>query len=520
MGDGQPHLALDKLVWPSNYETYHSLSRRLIDSTTTAVRGLSLQEDAGAAVRAKTYDIVTDLAFITRLALDIANARRANQVLSYDPKASPMLAFLLTGGDPAQAPIPRIWHHPIDLRLRTRARKSARRMRSRLNAVRIGAERIDVHNRNNLTNTVLDNDSRDAVDWPVTDIDWQSGGDVPAVLKEAMFELGNSYKSTVSEPIDDTNLANILSALGYRLIAYHLAKSWCDLQTFERYLTSRPMGAMLLGGTPKHLGRIAGWLYRRTGRSVVRCAHGGERVFFNDYEWGLAEFPDCDVYYAHSAGERDAIARRYKSHKMALVDSGPELAFKTLGSPHHKALLERSRERTLREQTGTVVYVAGGYLGEQLGDFPNRKPPDILYLDWQVDLIRALKMLGYRVAVKPHPAGIGRTPRYLAHYADTMLEGLFDPMNVSADAFVFDFAGTAFFDSLATNIPVVLADMGVRPLDPTTRDDLSARCVIVPAHQDERGRFRVARDSLGGALTRAKEIDPCPPGFHDRYFGM
>jgi hypothetical protein len=511
--------SLADLVWPSPYDAYHTLSRRLIGSLMTTIRALDPGPDPAAVIRAKTYDMVTDLAFVARLAFDIANARRNDQALHYDPKASPILAFLEAGGDPAHSPVPRIWHHPVDIRTRTRLRKAARRTRAQLRANRAGSPRIDVHNRNNLVNTLLGDDDRSAVDWPVTNLDWTDGQTVPSTLTESTAEISSAYTRVVAQFIDDPELYHTLSRLGEHLVSYHIAKCWSDFQVFERHIRARPMGDILVSGTPKHLGRLAGWFYRREGKEVIRCAHGGERVFFSDQEWGLAEFPDCDTYYAHSAGERDALARRLASGQTELVEPDHEIAFKTLGSPHHQTLLQRSRDLRRKTTTGTVVYVAGGYLGEQLGDFPNRKPPDPLYLDWQIDLIRALKALGYRVAVKLHPAGIAREARYLAHYADAILEGTFDPATVSADAFVFDFAGTAFFDALATDIPMVFADLGVRPFDPTVYDDLTTRCLIAPATRDEHGRFRVLRDELGEAVSTAITMDTCPTGFHDRYFG-
>jgi hypothetical protein len=514
-----PRRALDHLDWPSQYDAYHLLSRDLIDSLVTTIRALDPGADPSAVVRAKAYDMVTDLAFVARLAFDIANARRTDRPLAYDPATCPMLAFLESGGDPARSPVPRIWHHPVDLRAKTRARKAARHIRSQWRARRAGRNRIDVHNRNNLVNAVLADDTRPAVDWPVTDIDWCDGAAVPGALKESVTVLSGSYAGAIARHINDAGLRTTLAALGEHLLTYHLAKGWTDFAVFERHMRRRPMGEMLVSGTPKHLGRLAGWLYRREGRPVVRCAHGGERVFFSDYEWGLAEFPDCDIYYAHSAGERDAIATRLAVGATALVQPGERVDVRTIGSRHHQDLLARARNRGRTPNTGTVIYVAGGYLGEQLGDFPNRKPPDPLYLDWQIDLVLAIKALGYRVLVKPHPAGIAHERRFLAPYTDGEIQGIFDPAHVSADAFIFDFAGTAFFDAMATDIPMIYADTGVRPFDETVRDDFISRCPIAPAMRDERGRFRIERDGLGEALARAMDMDTCPPGFHDRYFG-
>jgi hypothetical protein len=519
LGDGAPHRALEELVWPTKYADYHALSRTLIDSLAQAIRAQSPGADGAAVLRAKAYDIITDLAFITRLAFDLANVRRSGRIMNFDATASPMLAFLDAGGDPSKSPVLRIWHHPVDRRLRTRLRKALHRARSHQRAHLAGKNRIDVHNRNNLVNNLLDTEDYPAVDWPATNLDWRHARDIPPFLADSVAEIARAFSGVVGEYIEEDGLRETLSALGADLVRRHVAKSWVDFETMERHMRARPTGDMLVSGTPKHLGRLAGWLYRREGKPVVRCAHGGERVFFADYEWGLAEFPDCDTYYAHSSGERDALAARLATGGTALIEPGHTVAFRTLGSPHHQDLRAKAHKRNKRQTTGTIVYVAGGYLGEQFGDYPNRKPPDILYLDWQIDLVRALQDLGYRVGVKPHPAGIAQAANYLAHYADTLLQGRFDPLAMEPDAFVFDFAGTAFFDTLATDAPMLFADLGIRPFDETIRADLAARCPIVPATLDARGRFRIDRNRLGESLGIAIAADPCPPDFHNRYFG-
>ena len=92
------------MIWsgPARMTLYHTLSRTFIDSLMATIHALDPGADPAAVIRAKTYDIVTDLAFAARLAFDIANARKANRTLRYDAAACPMLAFLEAGGDPAR----------------------------------------------------------------------------------------------------------------------------------------------------------------------------------------------------------------------------------------------------------------------------------------------------------------------------------------------------------------------------------------------------------------------------------
>ena len=53
-------------------------------------------------------------------------------------------------------------------------------------------------------------------------------------------------------------------------------------------------GENLIGGAPQILGKILNHFYQRCGKKVMRFAHGGDRVFFSDYYWGISELTSCD----------------------------------------------------------------------------------------------------------------------------------------------------------------------------------------------------------------------------------
>ena len=164
------------------------------------------------------------------------------------------------------------------------------------------------------------------------------------------------------------------------------------------------------------------------------------------------------------------------------------------------------------------MYVAGGYLGELAGDFPTRKPPDPLYFEWQVWLLRTLHNQGHRVITKVHPKGVLREARLLEAFSDSIETGTFDPNEHQVDCYIYDFAGTAFFDSLASTTGVVLIDMGVRPFDQRAFADLAARCPIVHCQLDERNRFRADPAALREAVERAASLGAGPDEFFRRYF--
>lgn len=514
-----PSAALASLRWPTAYTSYRSLTTGIVNDLLKQAAGSGLAERESAIVSSKTYDIVTDLAFIGRLSLDIYNAKTTNLALTYSSHSSPLLAYLIVGGDPQRVPIPRVWHHPTETRFIPKAKKFLHYLQSLAGTIFANSQRVDVINHNNLVDNFLQIKKLSFVDWPVTNYNWPVGASLPNNLKDVVAGQTAAFINSVQPFVNGGTILDHLEKLGRYLIEFHLAKAAADLTAAERFFRHRPLGEALLSGTPKHLGRLTGWLYQNLDKQVIRCAHGGERAFFDDHEWGLAEFTNCDVYYAHSIGEAEAIQNRLLRRGTAVTNQQKTLDVKTLGSAHHFHILSKSVGRGPRVHNNKVAYIAGGYLGEQLGDFPSRKPPDILYLDWQVHLLQSLNALGVEVIVKLHPAGVGESATFLSPYADRIVSGPFDPLQWDIDCFIFDFAGTAFFDAVATQTPIILADMTVRPFDESTKRDLATRCNIMPCLIDERGRFRVTTNNLTRALEAAPAISEFPTTFYDRYLG-
>ncbi len=500
-----PHVALKNLVWPTPYSTYTGITKDLIDVILRCQKDIKTHQISSAILKSKSYDIISDICTIARLTLDISTVREAGRKLCYNPQSSPLLTYLDVGTDPYSFVIPRVWHHPTANGCSKKIKNLARRCRSHLLSSTIGRNRLDIHNRNHLVNNFVQHSALRGVDWPITNVNWPEGKTLPKDLTEISLGLSIDFLKSIENEVSEKSLAEKFRHLSLRIIKFHLSKAYDDLLVLEKHVLARPMGLTLLSGTPKHLGRLTSWLYHKEGRTTIRCAHGGERAFFIDYEWGLAEFPDCDIYYTHGQGELTVLDRRISSGAIPTTDSEQPTQFQTIGSPHHQKIFSKASNQGSARRTGEVLYVAGGYLGEAFGDFPSRKPPDVLYLDWQIDLITTLKKLGYKVILKAHPGGIAANEGLLSAYADRSIEGKFDPIDAPGDCFIFDFAGTAFVDALASGRPMVLADTGVRPFDPHSFKDLSARCGIAPSTINGNGVFRVKTDPLGEAVAQATD---------------
>lgn len=513
--------ALADLDWPVPYEDYAFLSTTMVDHVVGAGRETAARPELKVVVESKLSDIVTDLSVVGRLAVDLHRIRSSGRLPGYDPTVSRWADFLCRGGTDAREIANQArWYFPKPKGTVPRLKRWLRRCHSDASVMFLPSKgRFDVLNQNALAHEFFTDNRTCRIDISPNYRDWPAPAEPAPEVRETTAAMAEAFAKTVGLAIgNDPALMQSVQTLGRAVIERHLAKAWANLDRISSLITDRRAGATLVGGTPKHIGRLFAWQYQRLGRQVIRFAHGGERAFYDDYAWGLAELPYCDRYFCHSAAEARLIEQRRSEGRMAAAGQD-SVEFTSRGSTKHKAMRARSRGKPPPQRNGTVMYVAGGYLGEALGDFPSRKPPDVLYFDWQVWLLRTLRKQGYRVVTKVHPKGILNEASLLRAFSDDIVTGYFNPEIHDADCYIFDFAGTAFFDALASNKGIVLIDMGVRPHDRNSFKDLSQRCELVTCVRDDRGRFRLNGDALGEAVERACSTHQWPESFFTTYFG-
>ncbi len=280
-------------------------------------------------------------------------------------------------------------------------------------------------------------------------------------------------------------------------------------------------GEVLVGGTPQQNGRLLNWKYQMMGRKVWRFAHGGDRAFYDDVHWGLSELPYCGVYHVHGKGESSALTSKLERQAtFYMPEYKPEIV--AVGSVKNqliwnKSTLEESKHNRLRNKKN-IVLVAGSFLGEKdMGPF-EFKMPDPLIADTQAWVIKTLKAMKYNVSIKVHPGGHYHNLKIQEQWGVPVLKGRFDDYANSANVYVFDFAGTAFFDALASDKGVVLLDLKNRPFNIDAFADLNQRCQIVSAKPDQFNRIRFDINELKDAVEKAMESEGCPDWFADKYF--
>ena len=64
-----------------------------------------------------------------------------------------------------------------------------------------------------------------------------------------------------------------------------MRKASHDYELLPGIFDEKYMQSVFVSGTPKYLGRLVSSYYQKMSKSVWRFAHGGDRAFFNDYNF-------------------------------------------------------------------------------------------------------------------------------------------------------------------------------------------------------------------------------------------
>lgn len=511
------------LRWPTEQKQYEILSYDLPRGLTAYIRGMAGSGglDYVAAISC-LFDIYLCMARLGRAAIDLTNIRQAGGSALFDPVGNPILAYL-------QSDTPRLAETYTDiipdgepgLSFSLSAKDRLRALKRDLIMIATPRSgRCDALARGGLIENFLSGCGRQSINFNPYLVNWPSLGPIPRAMRNIADALTDIFQDLLERHVDlAPGLAEKVRHAADLFAQAWLNRSWHNARHLQRWHFPWRIGDVAVGTSPKMLGRLLGHLYQSHGKTVIRCAHGGERPFFDDDHWGLSEFPFCDRYLGHSHGEADAIARRHREGRLIRVHDQPPVCV-GLGSQRHQNIYTMMHDRAglPARQAKKVMFVASSFLGEFSSHIPAIKPADVLIADLEIQVMSELRKAGFEILFKPHPkAVIGSGSIYQGCF-DALVSRPFDPLRDDVDVYVFDYAGSAFFDALASRRGVVLIDTKLRPFDPTTIDDLLARIEIVPASADEQLRLRVNPVALAAATKRAGERQECPDWFARRYF--
>lgn len=508
--------------WPTPMAFYralsHGLSARCAEAGRAAAAG-----DVAIALEVKIGDIAVDLIRLARLSIDLHNLRRAGGEPAFDSGTSPVLAWLAGGAEGDPAIVARHWPEvsvaePLSASFRNaglRAFRGLRMISGRL------ARDVDLLHANPLLADFAAKSGLRCANihprlfrWP--GIRGTADGRAEIVAQAMGQAFGTWFRAHAD--MDAGFTARIIAG-ATASVWHHVSMALADIAHVRRSLPARWLAPQLLTGTPKYYGRLISWHYRECDREVLRFAHGGERVFFEDRNWSLGEFPYADRYVAHSSEEAKNLGRRMVDGRMLPVTPST-LTFESFGSARHRAMGVAAGVRAgFAARNSTVIYLPSQYLGEAQAPDPGFRVPDPLYFEWQTWLLQTIRSLGFRLVCKVHPRGFAKFNALLRFHADEIIDAPFDEATMPGGCLLFDFAGSAFFDALASRRGVVLIDRGDRPIDEFARPDLVMRCAMVECRSDEANRIRLDPSSLREAISQALDYAGPNEAFLEKYFG-
>ena len=245
------------------------------------------------------------------------------------------------------------------------------------------------------------------------------------------------------------------------------------------------------------------------GDRVVGFHHGNNPGYTKAVAFSYVEFALANEYISATLGTSDALR--------AVNDAMPPSRRRNLGfTSMNSTAYELLREQLRRPQVSSIrrVLVAGypsfGPATRFIyghGDFFAFRMP------LELDIIRLLRAEGYEVAYKPHPETDPDVAEALQREGNFRCAPSFEAALRQADLVIFTYPLTTVLAlALCTDLPLVMIDLAGRDWMPAVYETLRQRCVMVPAHFNERNLITFHRSDLLNGMAEA------PSRVSDVYF--
>lgn len=242
--------------------------------------------------------------------------------------------------------------------------------------------------------------------------------------------------------------------------------------------------------------RIARSIVKVYGGEVVGFDHGGPTSILHPkgLYYSLALFTDRFITFTEPA------AILYRNHMKDWRFGLPKPKIEGCRPPHVeylKKILDREKKQPVKKKIERLMYVATYFRGEKL--YPQFIwPDDFVFLDWQARLMKALNDEGFKVLYKSHPEGLLKgSPLEFTRSCEFYKEWApIESVWHEADAFIFDFIGTAFWHALCTQKRVIWINLGQHHIHRGAYKLLKRRCQIIETSSDDDNRFQVNLEEL------------------------
>ncbi len=484
-------------------------SKRIFDEIEKEVFENFINNKSDKVLQEKFLPIIKDIIFevykVIRSLIEIKLCKQKNIKIFFDRINSPIFSKLLNDSSPKRINFENNYSPSIKQKIKLFLKNIEKK---------INIEKpYDLHNQSLLLNEfVKAKDIKYNYLWPEIFI-------APFKNKNLIIEFLNENISLILKSLFikfDINDKYFLRSL--LILINHVSKQFQIVNnlfySFSNTNFLRVISDKLLGGTPQILGRVLNLIYISNQKKVIRFAHGGERVFFDDKLWVITELINSSEYYTHGIPEKISVEKKIKKLPVELRKLMPS-KIKTLGSRKHQMIYETSKGLNLKVKK-KVIFFPGCFLGERLLHNPFFKPSDIFLADYITAFINQINALDYDIFIKVHPGGI-QQDTFFNSLGAKIIKDSFNLKHYNNSILAFDFAGTAFIDSLSSNFPIILINNYVRPFSSLYLNDLKKRCEILePYFSNDNLRFK--NEEIKFSLKKAVEKSESFQTFSDKFF--
>jgi hypothetical protein len=506
---------LENFIWPVPTEAYDFITPSIINGILMLTNKHANSDDIRAILISKIFDISSDLSRIARVSTDYLYFKKSDKLLEYNAELHPILHFIISYDNNKVKNVNFSVHKKITLKnniVRTLNQLNIKVSRYKHSK----STRLDSFNANPLLNDFVRNSDKKIVDIRLTEF---ASSSLRSNLPKIFHDLAEIYCDFFLNLLKKNLGLNIEVESAVKILAINSIFDHFN-QSFDLFGHIKSSGIVshtsevLISGTPKYSGRLLSYLAKKKGKKIWRFGHGGDRAFFDDYNFSLADLPFCDKYYGHSIGELCNLKNRFEENRMANVVNSIEFDWQA-SSKHLNAFFNSNKCSSIKSSK-TIMYISAAYLSEELRTFQERSS-DAQYLEWQIWLLKKLKSLGYKVISKMHPKGPLLEHNFLKPFSEGVYNDYFAAENYDVSCFLFDFGGSAFYEALSSKKGVVYVDMGMRTIDKNSEKHLNQRCEIVKSSLDSSNRYRVSVSEISSALENAEEFNWTSTDFYDRY---
>lgn len=506
--------------WPIDIDKQLYFAYEFPTNLNNFIKNKNYSEDELFIIRSIFSEIICDFSRIVTALIDFQSCKDKNFKLIYDKNSSPIINFIssdqkipkkISNIMPTNVPIS---HYQKNLK--TYVKKIIREFSTRFYK---NNNSIDIYNTNYLLETDTSISRKYLLQFYPETIKDTNYNHIDKKTRELSNDLCDFYaKEILNLSISNTLYINKAVNLSRIFISERIQKQKNNLIYLRKILNNNNTSQILISGTPNNLGRVISKIYRENNKSVVRYSHGGDRGFFNDPLWYYSELYETDKYVVHGKKEVSNIKNRLIKNYIPISDSKPIIF--THGSLKHQKIYNTKFKRIKKIKKIGLIF--GSFTNEWAHSTISTKLPDVLLAYYHLQIMKILKNKNYIVITKPHPKGIlpklKLSKKLYSKYSDYLYYEKFDPINFESDLYIYDYAGSAWFDALATNKPIILIDFGIRKFDKEAYVDIASRCAILKVKIKNFNPSIIHEKLIIDKIDEANLKSECKVEFANNYF--